>query len=186
MKRPFVILFLFSTIFAAMPVMANDETVELDKWRLHPAYANVNSIAASNDEIYALSEGALFSVNKQDETIEYYSKLDGLSSADIQLIAFNKITNKLVLVYRNGMVDLVKGRQITSLSDLYLKRETSEIAFNSITLYEQYGYLATTTGIIVVDLKKDEIKDTYYIGDNASDVSVRAIAFCKDSIFAVL
>ena len=185
MKRPFVILFLFSTIFATMPVMANDETVELDKWRLHPAYANVNSIAASNDEIYALSEGALFSVNKQDETIEYYSKLDGLSSADIQLIAFNKITNKLVLVYRNGMVDLVKGRQITSLSDLYLKRETSEIAFNSITLYEQYGYLATTTGIIVVDLKKDEIKDTYYIGDNASDVSVRAIAFCKDSIFAV-
>ena len=184
MKRVFVILILFSTVFVALPLKASDETVELDKWRLHPAYANVNSIAASNEAIYALSEGALFSVNKKDETIEYYSKLDGLASADIQLIAFNKSTDKLVLVYRNGMIDLIKNGRITSLSDLYLKRETAEIALNSITLHEQYGYLATTTGIIIIDLKKDEIKDTYYIGDNASDVNVYAITFCKDSIFA--
>ena len=104
----------------------------MNGWKLHPAYTNVNSITASQDNIYALSEGALFSVNKTDETIEYYSKLDGLSSADIQIIAFNKTTNNLVIIYRNGMIDLIKDGEITTLSDLYLKRETSEIALNNI------------------------------------------------------
>ena len=182
MKRQIVIVFCF--LIGTSVLLAN-ESANADGWKLHPAYSNVNSIAASNDAIYALSEGALFSVNKSDETIEYYSKLDGLSSADIQLIAFNKETGKLVIAYRNGMIDLVKDGRITALSDIYLKRETSEIGFNSIALYRHYAYIATTTGIVIVDLKKDEIKDTYYIGADAADVNVQAVAFCGDSVYAV-
>lgn len=182
MKRLIGIVFCF--VFGTSLFYAN-ESANTDGWKLHPAYSNVNTIAVSDDEIYALSEGALFTVNKKDETIEYYSKLDGLSSADIQLIAFSKETGKLVIAYRNGMIDLVKNGRITALSDLYLKRETSEIGFNNLTLYQHYAYLATTTGLVIVDLQKDEIKDTYYIGANAADVNVLAITFCGDSVYAV-
>ncbi len=182
MKRLIIAVSLMAVVQLLPAKGRTDDT--MNGWKLHPAYTNVNSITASQDNIYALSEGALFSVNKTDETIEYYSKLDGLSSADIQIIAFNKTTNNLVIIYRNGMIDLIKDGEITTLSDLYLKRETSEIALNNISLYEQYCYIAATTGIIIVDLQKGQIKDTYYIGEDAADVNVYAIAFHQDSIFA--
>ena len=83
------------------------------------------------------------------------------------------------------MIDVVSDNNIATLSDLYLKRETAEIALNNVTNYKHLTYLAASTGIIIVDLQKDEIKDTYYIGPNAAEVNVQAIAFCGDSIFAI-
>lgn len=157
----------------------------MQQWELHPAYSNVTRLTSSEDKIYALSEGSLFAINKADESLEPFNKLDGLSGADMQFVTYNKATKKLVIIYKDGMIDVVSDKALTSLSDLYLKRESAEIAFNNITSYQHLVYLAASTGIIIIDLKKDEIKDTYYIGKNASDVSVRAITFCGDSIFAV-
>ena len=186
MKR---LLIIGITLGLIIPLLfANEEEIDygmMARWQLHPAYSNVTALTASKEKIFALSEGALFAINKTDETIEPYNKLDGLSSADMQFVAFNKTVDKLVIIYRNGMIDIVSDNKIATLSDLYLKRETTEITFNNLTNYQHLAYLATSTGIIVVDLKKEEIRDTYYIGQDATDVNVRVIAFCKDSIFAI-
>ena len=40
--------------------------VAMGKWRTHFAYNNVSQIAQSANKIYAVSEGALFSIDKQD------------------------------------------------------------------------------------------------------------------------
>ena len=184
MKRGLLILFIFGLI-TSVSAQTETEYGSMEQWKLHPAYSNVEVITTSATDVYALSEGALFSVNKEDESISYYSKLDGLSSADIQYIAFNRTVNKLVIIYRNGMIDVVANGKITALSDLYIKRETTEMSINNITLYGQYAYLSTSFGIIVVDVKKNEIKDTYYIGPEASDIFIKDIAICSDSLYAV-
>ena len=102
MRKGLLILLIFGLIAS---VSAETEYGSMEQWKLHPAYSNVEVITTSATDVYALSEGALFSVNKQDETMSYYNKLEGLSSADIQYIAFNRAVNKLVIVYRNGMIE---------------------------------------------------------------------------------
>ena len=47
----------------------------MGKWRTHLAYNNVAQIAQSENKIYAVSDGALFSVDKLDANIEFYSNL---------------------------------------------------------------------------------------------------------------
>ena len=156
----------------------------MHSWTLHPAYSHVSAITASNSDVYALSEGALFSVNRLDETISCYSKLTGLSGSNILFICYNKEVDKLLVVYQNGLLDVLDEAGITALSDLYLKGETTEISINYITTYKQYVYFAMSFGIVVLDMKKGEVADTYYIGKNAADEDVKSIAIFGDSIYA--
>ena len=49
--------------------------VAMGKWRTHFAYNTVSQIAQSQNKVYAVSEGVLFSVDKRDGGMEFYSKL---------------------------------------------------------------------------------------------------------------
>ena len=153
-------------------------------WSLHPAYSNVSAVTASATDIYALSDGALFSVSRSDETIEYYNRMTGLSASNIRFITYNTTVNKLLVVYQNGIMDVLTPKGQTAILDLYLKGENKELTVNNITNYNEFVYFAMSFGIVVLDLKKGEIADTYYIGNNATDVNVRSVAVYGDSIYA--
>ena len=45
------------------------------KWTSHFAYNNVTQIAVAPDRVYAISDGSLFSVEKQSEKIQPYQSL---------------------------------------------------------------------------------------------------------------
>ncbi len=168
--------------------LADDEDVDYGSmlnWTLHPAYANINAITASNTDIYALSDGALFSVNRMDETMTYYNKVTGLSSSNIHLIAYNKTVNKLLIIYQNGMIDFLSDKGITAQTDLFIKGESKEMLFNSVLLHKQFAYFAMSFGIVIMDMQKCEIADTYYIGENAADENVISLAISNDTLYAV-
>lgn len=174
------------TVNATSEEQDDADSGSMYRWALHPAYANINQITSSPKEIYALSEGALFAVNRTSEEITYFSKLDGLSASNIRFITYNDAAKRLVIVYQNGLIDLIDDKNhITTMSDLYLKGEQSEMTINDITSHERYIYFAMSFGIIVADVVKGEIVDTYFIGDEASDVNVEHVAIFKDSVFAV-
>ena len=169
---------------------ADDQSVveygSMHGWTMHPSLSNTSQITASSTDIYALSNGALFSINRTDETPSYYSKLTGLSGANIQFITYNNTVHKLLIVYKNGMMDMLNADgSITALSDIFLKGENKEMAINSIVTNRQYVYFAMSFGIIVLDMHKGEIADTYYIGDQASDIDIASIAVNHDSLYAV-
>ena len=50
----------------------------MGSWRTHISYTNISQITQSNEKIYGISAGSLFSVNKNDNIIETYSKIYGL------------------------------------------------------------------------------------------------------------
>ena len=168
---------------------SEDENIDLGSmngWTLHPAYSNVGAVTASDQDVYALSEGSLFSVNRQDESISYYDRLNGLSSTNIIFITYNRATRKLLIVYKSGMLDVLDAKgQIATMSDLFLKGETTEMSINGIVSEGELVYFAMSFGIVVVDLKRQEIRDTYYIGKEASSVDVQYIAVNNDSLYAV-
>ena len=92
------------------------------QWRAHFAYSNIEQVTRLGEKIFAVSNNALFSVNKSTEEIEYYNRLTGLNAATIDHIAHNELLNKLLITYRNGQLDVLDTRErIYNISDLYLK-----------------------------------------------------------------
>lgn len=156
-------------------------------WTLHFAYRDVNAIAVSQEKVYGLSEGALFSVSRADEEIQYCNRLSGLSDANIASIAYDEVTHLLLILYANGNFDLLSDEgDVWNISDLHIKQlsGTSKQA-NSVTMYGGYAYLAMPFGIMQINMRKHEIADTWYIGNNGANVNVMAIGFSADSIYAL-
>lgn len=166
-----------------------DEKEELDpgsmqQWRLHFSYNNPMQVVASPSQIYAAANGSLFSVNREDEQIEYWNKSTGLTGNSIAHIAYDAASGQLVIAYEDGRIDLLSDDgTVKQMPDLYMKAGSISVTINSITIGSRYTYLGTTFGIVVLNLRKGEVVDTYYIGEDATAVEVQQIVEHNDSLF---
>ncbi len=161
--------------------------VAMGKWRTHFAYNNITQLAQSDNKIYAVSDGALFSVDKQEgeRGMEFYSKLTGLNGSNISRIEFDPKTKQLLIIYSNGNMDLLTSGGIINIPDLYNKQMSTSKEVNQIQFYEDKAYLSCDFGIIVLNLQKKEVADTYYIGPNATEVKVLATVVDDGKIYAL-
>ena len=55
---------------------------------------------------------------------------------------------------------------------------------NDICMYKDKAILAMSFGVLVVDMKKVEISETYYIGNESSEVYVEQLALNNNVIYA--
>ena len=154
------------------------------QWTTHLAYADIEDIQLSSAHVYALSEGSLCAIDRSDESLTYYSKLNGLNGSVINHIAYDVHTQTLIIAYEDGMIDLLDDNgNIRSVADIYLKqinaKQVQDIAFR-----DGKAYMAMPFGIVVMNIRKQEITDTYYIGDEGAEVSVNAVTLMGDSIYA--
>ncbi|MCE5332937.1 MAG: hypothetical protein LLF95_12465, partial [Bacteroidales bacterium] len=144
----------------------------MGKWRTHFAYNSVNQIAQSENKVFAISAGALFSVDKENQDIELYSKINGLSDNNISKIEYDSENKQLLIVYYNGNMDLLSSGGVVNIPDLYNKQMSTSKAINQIMFNGDKAYLSCDFGILVLNTDKGEVADTYYIGTNGADVKV--------------
>ena len=82
--------YIFIAILSSLFVQLSVAQLAMGKWRTHFAYNNVSQIAQSANKIFAVSEGALYSVDKQDGGLEFYSKVNGLNGTNIFVLSIVK------------------------------------------------------------------------------------------------
>lgn len=144
----------------------------IGQWREHLNYRQAIQ-AVNGDKIYCATPYAIFSIDGQSE-IERYSKISGLTDIGVQCIGWDVLTEQLVIAYTNSNLDVLKGASTKNIGDI----KRSGIAGNK-TLYnifckDGFAYLSSGLGVIVANLVKYEIKDTWYIGNSGGQVKVNA------------
>lgn len=155
-------------------------------WRMHSSYSNITEIEVGRDKVYALCNGALMSVDKEDGSIEYYNKVTGLSSSNITCFRYDKETGRIILTYADGNIDILDDNgYVINISDMYLSQTSENKTVNDILISDRTAYLAMRFGILQLDLQRREIKDTYYIGDNATAVNIQHLTICNDTLYAL-
>jgi len=172
-----ILLLTYSTSLMAQLAMG--------KWSTHFAYNSVSQLAQSDNKIFAVSNGALFSLDKQDGGMEFYSKLTGLSDANVSQIKYNPTSKALLITYLDGNIDVLESTGVKNIPDLYNKQMTSSKNVNQIQFYQNKAYLACSFGILVLNLDKYEVADTYIIGPNASEVAVLNTTINNGTIYAL-
>ncbi len=174
------ILILLTTVTTSV----NAQQLAMGKWNTHIAYNSVEQIAQSANKIYAVSEGSLYSVDKEDGGIEFYSKLTGLNDAGISRIEYDTVNDQLLIVYTNGNIDVMNSGGVINLPDLFNKQISSGKSVNHIFFYDNKAYLSCSFGVLVINMQKKEIADTYFIGPNASEVKVLNVNILNGKIYA--
>jgi hypothetical protein len=142
-------------------------------------------VTQSDDRIYCATPYSLFYIEKSDGSINTITKTTGLSDANPAHMAYNAGKNTLVITYANSNIDiLVNGTDLYNIPDIKNAQTGSSKNINDIATIGDYAYLATDLGISVLDPDKQEIKESYIIGDTGQSVQVNSIASDGTSIYA--
>ena len=154
-------------------------------WEQFLSMKNTFKVVEGNGKIYFASDGGLFYYNLADYSIETLSKIDGLSELSIRTIGYNKANSVLVVVYESSMIDLVYDNgTIFPIGDIKRKNIQGD---NSVHNLQQAGdlcYLACGFGIVVLNVRKQEIKDTYLIGSGGGYLSINDVAIFDGNLYA--
>ena len=163
----------------------SEDEGSMQRWKLHFSYVNPTEIAASPKRVYAAASGSLFSVDRADGELNYWNKATGLRGNSVAHIAYDVRSSQLLIAYENGQIDMMdEDGEVSTMPDLSMKAGSVDVDIHSIYVGRQNTYLAMSFGIIVVNTRRGEVSDTYYIGANASAVDVRQVIETTDSLFA--
>ncbi|MFI5148550.1 MAG: two-component regulator propeller domain-containing protein [Bacteroidia bacterium] len=184
MKKRYMRNIFNSFVALLLSFVVTAQTPAIGQWRDHLPYAEVVAVADGPDRVWAASAGGLFAYVKADNSIERLNKINGLSDISISTINLNTYNNKLVVAYKNGNVDIVYNKQITNVPDIKLSGLIGDKTIHSIFFINQFAYLATGFGIVVLDTDKMEIHDTYIIGASAAYVNVFDITSDGQNLYA--
>jgi hypothetical protein len=153
--------------------LAQENNLAIGQWRIHLPFNKLNTVAEGNGVIYCAATDGLFVYKKDDGVISRLTRLEGLSDFDIKHIRYNHSYNVLVVVYQNSNIDLIKDdNSIFNISDILRANILGIKTINHIDFNGRYAYLSCGFGIVVLDLVRREIKDTYYFGPNGNQVNV--------------
>lgn len=176
-------------IVLAFPTFAQIPT---NTWRTHADYFNAKGVEIiEKNKIYCFSKNGFFYFDKATNQTVILSKLNGLSETLISQIRYSSDLKALLIAYETGNLDLMSIDSEGSpykIQNINFIKETDAIqdskAINQIEFRGDFAYLAADFGLVVLDVKKNEIKETYQnIGKNGTKVAVKQIAFVSDSIF---
>ena len=154
-------------------------------WRDHLPYTQGNRLAEFGTRIFcATTGGGLFSYDTRDNSISKYSKVTGLSDADITAIAYAENPSTFLVGYSNGNLDLVVNDSVVNIPDIKRKMISGEKSINNFFLLDHYAYLACGFGIVLCDLSRREIKDSYIFGPGGTQIFVHDITFDGQNLYA--
>lgn len=172
--------------FIFLILIANAVTAQIPvgSWRTHLPANNALHLAYSPGKVYCTTGENLFSYNLGDNSIETLSKINGLSDFGASAIAYAEQLKILVIGYDNGNIDILKGKEVINISDLKKKSIPASKMINHILTDGKMAYLSCGFGILLLDLEKAEIKDTYIFGSNGTYMQVNSCALLGNDLYA--
>ena len=178
MKRIFTIVLLIATTVSN----AQNKLGAIGQWRGHYDNHSVRNIV-KGDYIYAATP---FQIIKLDNNgvVNWIDKTNGLHDINITHLAWDNSEGQLIVTYLNGNIDIVKADQVYNINALQLTSLYGDKKINSITIQQNIALLATNFGIVVLDLNKHEIKDTWLPNTKQQPTITYSLTVIRDSIFA--
>ena len=170
MRKSFITLFL-----QLIMITGFSQTTGIGQWRDHLPYNNCISVKEVGSRIYCATQYSVFYYDKTDNSIQRINKVNGLSDIGISSMNYSPEYHTLVVAYTNANIDLIKNNTIINISDIKRSSILGNKIINDIYFVGPFAYLSCGFGIVVLDVNKEEIHDTYYIGNNGSQVNVLGV-----------
>lgn len=179
-----VLLSLLVLIPILVSAQGDGEPIGIGHWRDHFSYFQVHCVALAHHQVYAAANQGLICYDEDDLSIERINKTNRLNDVGIATIAYSDALHMLVVAYNNANVDLLTDTKTYNISGIMRSNTGGSKRINAITIHGHRAYLACGFGIVVVDLNRHEIEDTYYLGHEGGYLAVNDIVFSDHLIIA--
>ena len=155
----------------------------IGQWTTHTPGLQVISVDVMQNKIFAATPYDIFYYNTKDNSINRITKVNGLSDIGINIIKYSPSLDILFVGYSNANIDIIDNQgNTTNIPDIHIKNILGNKTINNVFFSSKYAYVCCGFGIVVLDLQRYEVYDTYIIGKNGNYLSVNDLTIC-DSIF---
>uniref|UniRef100_UPI003216AADB type IX secretion system anionic LPS delivery protein PorZ n=1 Tax=uncultured Draconibacterium sp. TaxID=1573823 RepID=UPI003216AADB len=169
-------------IVIVLPVFAQRKQ---GTWQDYLSYSNATKLALSSDKIYSATKGGVFYYDLQDNSVNKLSEKVNLSDFGVSTIAYSPEYKVLIIAYTNANIDFVyESGEVVNISDIKRKFVMGDKSLNNITIKGNEAFLSCGFGIVVLNIEKQEVKDTYYIADGGTSLKVNDVDFDAQNIYA--
>lgn len=161
-------------LLAAVPLRSLAQIPPVGQWRDHLPYHQARLLSSGMGKIWCATAYSLFSIDTDDHSVERYSKLNGLTGTGISAIAATAQHELLIVAYQNSQVDILQEGNVYGIDAIKNAPVTGDKTAQHIAIDGDRALLSTGIGIIVLNLPKAEVADTWIIGSNGAKVRVNA------------
>lgn len=171
---------LASCVFFALSSFSQ---VGMGQWRMHISPYEAIDVAQGNNAIYTILSRGLLEYDLDAGEKSVWTAANYLSDVSPTAIAFDEGSQSLLIGYETGNLDIIQNERVINLPAIVQSSVNGSKRINNIVCHNGNAYLATGVGIVVINLSKQEVRDTY----NTSSINpiIVDIAIHEDSIFAL-
>lgn len=155
-------------------------------WELHLPARRPLGLAEAGNRLYVRAESSFYFYDKSLNTTQLLSRRDGLSDVGVAALAYDSASAQLVIVYNNGNIDLLGANGgVRNVTDLLRKESQTAKKIYQVQVYNGLAYIGTSLGVVVLDLARREVRDTYSaIGPGGQTITSYATVVLHDTIYA--
>lgn len=156
-------------------------------WQGYFSFNEIKDISESSTNVFAASENALFSKNLAANVLKTTTTVDGLSGQTISAVYYSEAFKKTIIGYENGLLIVINETDgsILKVVDIINKQLPANIKkINHFMEHNGLVYVSCDFGIVQFNLNTSQFGDTYFIGDNGAEISVKQTTLFNGSIFA--
>ncbi|WP_456376277.1 type IX secretion system anionic LPS delivery protein PorZ [Lutibacter sp.] len=169
-------------------VFVNTTIAQIDysnSWEDFYSYNNVKDFIKVDTKIYAIVDNAIFTFDTSTGNIAKISSVNGLSGETTTSLYYSKAFDKVIIGYKTGLLEIVDSNNtITIAKDIVNFNYSGSKEINDITEYNNKLYLSTSFAIIEYDIENLEFGDTFFIGNQSSELSINQIKIYESTIYA--
>lgn len=158
--------------FPILSIAQND--VAIGQWKSYLPYRGGIHVTQSEERVFYATNFSVMAIDKTDFAVEYFSKVNGLSQVGVKTIQYNQSGSQLIVVYKNGVIDILDEQGTTTLNQIKnFNAILGEKSVNEIFVEDASNiYLAANYGISKVNTAKAEFVFTTFTGVTVNSVVV--------------
>lgn len=171
-----LIFFNIITVFGQVPI---------GHWTTHAPGAKVINVEKVHEKIFAATSYEILYYNTGDNSINKLTKVNGLSDFGVSVMRYNPATDQILVGYSNANIDIIdKDDNVTNINDIKIKDILADKIINDVYFIDELAYVCCGFGIVVIDMLRMEVKDTYVIGRNGAYLNVNDITVYDGKFYA--
>ena len=156
-------------------------------WQGYFSYFEIKDLASSTNTIIAATDNSLFTKNNSTNELKTTTTLDGLPGESITAVYHSDTLNKTIIGYDTGLLIIIdqSNGKTTRIVDIVQKQlNTSQKKINHFMESQEILYISCDFGIVQFNLKTLFFGDTYFIGANGTETSIKQTAIFNGFIYA--
>jgi streptogramin lyase len=170
----FLLLFITTTIYSQ----------QLGTWKNYTSMRNVKIASASEDFLWAATDGGIFSFSRADSSYKLYTKSEGLNSQNVTSIAIDNSGN-VWSGTTEGYINIINpfSNEIISILDI-AESNFPQKAINAIFISGDTCFASTDFGVTAINIPDYAIIESYNKFGNFPS-AIKAISLIKRDLIYV-